>query len=125
MFASHEKFITPYLPQEAEQDIASWRQQGKLAVQRVLPMAMRAQCRNCQDAEFVLVSFVKAGPFREVPGLSRGDTLNWTDGLDGHGPGWLIVTKTISYTCPHCAGRPYALATEGPQGQPPNWWTDV
>lgn len=125
MFVDQNQYITPYLPQEAEEDIAKWRQQGKMAVQRVLPMAMRAKCRNCQDAEFVMVSFCKAGPFRQVPGISKGNVITWFDGTSGHGPGWFIVKNTISYTCPHCAGRPYALQVEGPQGQPPAWWTDA
>lgn len=119
MFVDHAKYIRPYLPQEAEEDIATWRQQGKPVMQRVLPMFESARCRNCQDAEFILVSFCSAGPFRQVPSISKGEAITWS------GDGWFIVKKTISYVCPHCAGRPYALETEGAQGTPPEWWTEL
>ncbi len=123
MFTDHNTYITPYLPQEAEEDIRNWRAKDKPAMQRVLPESSHAQCRNCQDSQFVLVSFCKAGPFNQVPGISRGETLTYND--QGPGIGWYIVKQTLSYECPHCAGKPYELGVKGPASSPPEWWTEV
>lgn len=125
MFQDPRIYITPYLPQAALNDATEWSRKKKVVFQKVLPEVHGAKCRNCQDAEFVLVSFCRAGPFREVPNHRVGEVLTWFDEGPGVGSGWFIVENTITYTCPHCSGKPLELAKQGPAEAPPAWWTET
>ncbi len=100
------KIIKPYLPEGAKQDIRDWTAKNKnhKAFYRVIPQ-MNASCQNCGDALFLMVSFARSGPYSQVPGHRRGESLTWFDGSQSAGAGWYIVARTMQYDCPHCRGE--------------------
>ena len=108
------KYITPALPPKALDDIRSWNGRGKyyraftrpLKQVDPLPNGMKYKgCKNCVDADFVMVSFVRAGPFVRVTNHKKGEALIWFSGNGRVGKGWYIVAQTLSYDCPLC--RPH------------------
>lgn len=108
------RYITPLLPPKAYEDMHSWRSRGQYHMAFVRPLMQIeplpdgqevVHCKNCVDADFVMVSFVRAGPFARVTNHKRGETLVWFDGNDRAGKGWYIIAHTVSYDCPMC--RPH------------------
>ena len=97
-------YITPTLPQKAYTDIANWKMKGKYYIAFIcaLMQADGVHCKNCVDADFVMVSFCRAGPFARVPNHKIGETMMWFDGSELAGKGWFIIKQTVSYDCPLC-----------------------
>jgi len=96
-----DKYVTPYLPEDAVQDIRAWRQSGKKAFQKVLPQA-RGACGNCAGVGYVYVVFANGGPFARLPG----GLATWYDGGSDAGEGWYTYARADglrAYPCPHCA----------------------
>jgi hypothetical protein len=96
--------ITPFLSKDSRIEIQEWnaRKNEHNAFHRLIDQVGNVECQNCGDFMFLLVSFVRAGPFRSVPNHRVGETLTWFDGDQSHGKGWYIVVKTRSFDCDNC-----------------------
>jgi len=96
--------VVPDLPLQAKMEVRAWRKENKHndAFHKVIEQLDVARCRNCGDYGQVLVSFTKAGPFRDVPNHKRGEVITWFDGDGESGKGWYVVVMTKSYECHHC-----------------------
>ncbi len=100
----HLPHITPDLPGEAKQRIKEWRGEGDFhnTFYRILQQPALVTCKNCGDAGFVMISFTRAGPFDSVPNHRFGETITYYGGSEEVGPGWYIISRTISFDCHHC-----------------------
>ena len=101
---SGPSFITPYLPAEARSDIREWELAGKIAVHRVAESNPRALCQNCMDHGVIYVSYLGAGPTRQPITIKKPST--YIEPGELLKPGWYIITRTVTYICPHCKGVP-------------------
>ena len=108
------RFITPALPPNAYDDMRSWKSRGKYHTLFIRPLMQVdpfpdgtevIRCKNCVDADFVMVSFCRAGPFARITNHKKGETLLWFDGDGKQGKGYYINVNTVSYDCPLC--RPH------------------
>ena len=113
--AIRPRYITPTLPAKAGFDIAAWSSKSRYHRTFIRPLMQidGVFCKNCVDADFVMVSFVRAGPFGSVPNHGKGETLTWFDGDEKAGKGWYIIKYTVSYDCPMC--RPEGDRLESPK----------
>lgn len=103
---AYKQHVTPDLPKDAMEKIKLWEKESRYnkVFHRVLEQLSNAECKNCGDAGFIMVSFTRAGPFESVPNIKKNESLTWFDGNELCGKGWYVVEKTMSYPCHHCDG---------------------
>ena len=119
--------ITPDLPIAAKEAIRKWRAEGEFnnTFYRVLQQKPMANCQNCGDAGFVMVSFTRAGPFENVPNHRIGETITWFDGNEEAGKGWYIISRTRSFDCQHCKKTTQKTDTPVPKVDPQKVQTEI
>ena len=98
------KLITPYLPQAAENIIASWeREHRKPAfIVAVEHHPKWLGCQNCNGIGVVYLRLCNAGPY-QAP-RSSNTVYTWFDGNECWGKGFYIVKETMGFVCPKCNG---------------------
>lgn len=123
MFENQDVYVTPYYPKSAIEKCEEWESKGKKCFPKLVPKLNEADCGNCQDMGYVLMSFARAGPFKHPVSTSSPWALMWFDG-PGAGAGWYVV-RTQSFVCPNCAGRPHDdLELEDEEKAQEPWWKD-
>ena len=98
--------ITPILSKDARTAISEWNEERTYnnSFHRVIHQVGNITCQNCGDAQFVLVSFARAGPFEAPPNHAKDESLTYFDGNQFCGKGWYIIKRTVSYPCSNCRG---------------------
>lgn len=90
-------FITPALPEDAEEMVKALQAKGKRVVVSAFEPREYAKCPNCQDTQMVVVKILAKGPFKAPPnGL-----ITWID-CEGLPAGWYMIEDTLVYRCPKC-----------------------
>ena len=94
-------YVAPALPPQAREDVRLHLASGKVAVYRILPRQVGAECANCQGAGKVFVSFLGKGPWRSAF-AGKSSTYLLADEMGR--AGWYEILRTIAYVCPRCQG---------------------